>query len=184
MTLTMSRKRLAAGDKVRSLSRTIVGVARRIGVSLHPAIIDQLGIIATISWYCREYRKIYSGVRLEQRITATEAEIRTNPRARSARLRVAERLRRNDCQQDDVEVEENRPVVDVIEVVLDTLLSAGYLLPIVHRAFLRPAAAAGATHGEAPATMVVALVATAALTVAILVFPDVPLALARGLVAR
>lgn len=69
-------------------------------------------------------------------------------------------------------------------IVLGTLLSAGYLLPIVHRAFLRPAAAGGASHGEAPATMVVALVATAVMTLAILVFPDVPLALARGLVER
>jgi multicomponent Na+:H+ antiporter subunit D len=75
-------------------------------------------------------------------------------------------------------------VLALTVVVLGTLLSAGYLLPIVHRAFLRPAAAGGATHGEAPATMVVALVVTAALTVAMLVFPDVPLALARGLVAR
>jgi multicomponent Na+:H+ antiporter subunit D len=72
----------------------------------------------------------------------------------------------------------------LVVIVLGTLLSAGYLLPIVHRAFLRPAAAGGASHGEAPATMVVALVATAVMTVAILVFPDVPLALARGLVER
>jgi len=75
-------------------------------------------------------------------------------------------------------------VLALAVVVLGTLLSAGYLLPIVHRAFLRPAAAGGAAHGEAPATMVVALVATAALTVTLVVFPDVPLALARGLVAR
>jgi len=75
-------------------------------------------------------------------------------------------------------------VLALAVILLGTLLSAGYLVPIVHRAFLRPAVAGGAPHGEAPASMVVALVATAALTVAILLFPDVPLALARGLIAR
>lgn len=62
-------------ERAVALIRSAIEEARRISVSLRPAIIDQLGIIATISWYCREYRKIYSGVRLEQRITATEAEI-------------------------------------------------------------------------------------------------------------
>ncbi|MDH4181174.1 MAG: proton-conducting transporter membrane subunit [Betaproteobacteria bacterium] len=62
-----------------------------------------------------------------------------------------------------------------------TLLSAGYLLPVVYRAFLRAPAAGDSPHGEAPATMVVALVATATLTVALFFRHDVPLSLARGL---
>jgi signal transduction histidine kinase len=62
-------------ERVVTLIRNAIEEARRISVSLRPAIIDQLGIIATISWYCREYRKIYTGIRLEQRITAKEAEI-------------------------------------------------------------------------------------------------------------
>jgi len=66
---------MQALERVVTLIRNAIEEARRIGVSLHPAIIDQLGIIATISWYCREYRKIYSGIRLEQRITAQETEI-------------------------------------------------------------------------------------------------------------
>ncbi len=69
-------------------------------------------------------------------------------------------------------------------IVTGTLLSAGYLLPIVYRAFLRPAPAAEPAHGEAPWTMVVALVATAALTVLMFFFADVPLALARGLLGQ
>ena len=66
---------MQALERVVTLIRNAIEEARRIGVSLHPAIIDQLGIIATISWYCREYRKIYSGIRLEQHITTKEAEI-------------------------------------------------------------------------------------------------------------
>jgi multicomponent Na+:H+ antiporter subunit D len=63
--------------------------------------------------------------------------------------------------------------------LLSTLLNAAYFLPIVHRAFFRKEAADGhATHGEAPLSSVVALVATAALTVALFFYSDVLLALA------
>ena len=73
-------------------------------------------------------------------------------------------------------------VLALAVVVVGTLLSAGYLLPIVHRAFLRAPAPGEVEHGEAPVAMVAALVATAALTVLMFFFNDVPLALARGLV--
>ena len=49
--------------------------ARRISVSLWPAILDQLGIVATISWYCREYQRIYSGISLQQHIRIKESQI-------------------------------------------------------------------------------------------------------------
>ena len=67
----------------------------------------------------------------------------------------------------------------VAVIALSTLLNAGYFLPIVYRAFFRPAA--GEAHGEAPRTMVAALVLTALATVALFFFPDVPLLLARRL---
>jgi multicomponent Na+:H+ antiporter subunit D len=67
-------------------------------------------------------------------------------------------------------------------VVASTLLNAGYFLPIVYRAFFAPASAGDPDHGEAPWPMVAALVATAALTVAMFFWADVPLALARSLV--
>jgi len=60
-----------------------------------------------------------------------------------------------------------------------TLLNAGYFLPIVYRAFFNEGN--GETHGEAPWTMVAALLATAALTVAMFFWADLPLALARSL---
>jgi multicomponent Na+:H+ antiporter subunit D len=61
-----------------------------------------------------------------------------------------------------------------------TLLNAGYFLPIVYRAFFLPGNAQA--HGEAPWTMVAALVFTAALTVLMFFWADLPLALARSLV--
>ncbi len=65
-------------------------------------------------------------------------------------------------------------------IAASTLLNAAYFAPIVHRAFLRPGAAGGQAHGEAPLPMVVALTATAALTVALFFYPDIALALARA----
>ncbi|MCM2289870.1 MAG: hypothetical protein NDI67_12660, partial [Sulfuritalea sp.] len=69
-------------------------------------------------------------------------------------------------------------------VLLSTLLNAGYFLPILHRAFLRPLSAESVAHphGEAPLPIVLALVLTAAATLALFFFPEVPLALARQLV--
>jgi multicomponent Na+:H+ antiporter subunit D len=72
---------------------------------------------------------------------------------------------------------------DVALVVLgvSTLLNAAYFLPIVYAAFFRAPAAGDAPHGEAPATMVVALVLTATATLALPFAAAVPLALARAL---
>jgi multicomponent Na+:H+ antiporter subunit D len=69
----------------------------------------------------------------------------------------------------------------VLVLVLSTLLNAAYWIPIVYAAFFRPGNDSHAKHGEAPAAIVIALVATAALTVLLFLFPGVPLALARQL---
>lgn len=79
-------------------------------------------------------------------------------------------------------------------LVVSTLLNAAYFVPIVYMAFFQeeapPVLHAGDghahhhgvahEHGEAPWPIVVAVVATAALTVLLFFFPDVPLALARA----
>ena len=65
-------------------------------------------------------------------------------------------------------------------IVASTLLNAGYFLPIVYRAFFAEGDGSAA-HGEAPVTMVAPIVATAALTVLMFLFADLPLALALRL---
>lgn len=69
-------------------------------------------------------------------------------------------------------------------IVLSTLLNAGYFLPIIYRAFFVEARhdAHDHPHGEAPLLMVIALTATAAGTVVLFFFPDVPLMLARQMI--
>jgi multicomponent Na+:H+ antiporter subunit D len=71
----------------------------------------------------------------------------------------------------------------VAVIAVSTLLNAGYFLPIVHRAFFRAPAAEDARHphGEAPLPIVIALMLTAAGTVALFFMPDVPLALAQDM---
>jgi multicomponent Na+:H+ antiporter subunit D len=59
----------------------------------------------------------------------------------------------------------------VLVIVVSTALNAAYFLPVLHRAWFRPAATTPApAHGEAPLPMVLALTATAALTVAFFCF--------------
>lgn len=69
----------------------------------------------------------------------------------------------------------------VVVLLASTLLTAGYFMPIVYRAFFRVPPADGHEHGhgEAPLPMVAALTVTAAATLTLFFFPDMPLALAR-----
>ncbi|HXF66127.1 MAG TPA: proton-conducting transporter membrane subunit [Burkholderiales bacterium] len=67
----------------------------------------------------------------------------------------------------------------LIVITASTLLNAGYFLPIVYRAFFAGRRAGEAAHGEAHWTMVLALASTAALTVLMFFFADLPLALAN-----
>jgi multicomponent Na+:H+ antiporter subunit D len=73
----------------------------------------------------------------------------------------------------------------VAVIVGSTLLNAGYFLPIVYRAFfIAPPDDGHAAHGEAPWPMVLALCLTATGTVLLFFWPEVPLALARQMVAN
>jgi signal transduction histidine kinase len=66
---------LASLNRVVHLIQDTLSEARKISVSLRPASIDQLGIIATISWFCREYQKTYAGIAIEQQINIREESV-------------------------------------------------------------------------------------------------------------
>jgi multicomponent Na+:H+ antiporter subunit D len=80
--------------------------------------------------------------------------------------------------------------VAVAIIVISTLLNAAYFLPILYTAFFerepKSVGAAGVTepHGEAPLPIVIATTATAIATVALFLFPDVPLALAKMMIGE
>jgi PAS domain S-box-containing protein len=48
---------------------------RRIIADLRPSVLDDLGIIAAMSWFCREYEKTYSHISVEKRIGISEQEV-------------------------------------------------------------------------------------------------------------
>jgi len=48
---------------------------RRIQMDLRPSTLDDLGILATISWFTREFEKIYSSLHIEKRINLQEDEV-------------------------------------------------------------------------------------------------------------
>jgi PAS domain S-box-containing protein len=48
---------------------------RRIAMGLRPSTLDDLGLLATIAWFCREFQGIYSMIRIEKDIDIEEPEV-------------------------------------------------------------------------------------------------------------
>ena len=48
---------------------------RRIQMDLRPPMIDDLGLLATLSWFCRKFQTIYSGIRVDQEMAIKEEEV-------------------------------------------------------------------------------------------------------------
>jgi len=55
--------------------RDVISDLRRISTDLRPRLLDDLGLIPAIEWYCRGVEEACKGIRVECRITVTEAEI-------------------------------------------------------------------------------------------------------------
>ncbi|MEQ8736664.1 MAG: monovalent cation/H+ antiporter subunit D family protein [Rhodospirillaceae bacterium] len=70
-------------------------------------------------------------------------------------------------------------------IFVSTLLNTGYFVPIIYRAFFKKEDVAPShEHGEAPWPIVLALCLTASGTLALFLFPEVPLTLAKALVGQ
>jgi signal transduction histidine kinase len=59
------------GSKVTDINNEV----RRIMADLRPSVLDDLGIIAAINWFCREYQKTYSHISVEKQIGVLEPEV-------------------------------------------------------------------------------------------------------------
>jgi PAS domain S-box-containing protein len=57
------------------LTQKTIEEVRRIVKDLRPSILDDLGILATIAWFCREFQKVYSNIRIQKQIDITEKDI-------------------------------------------------------------------------------------------------------------
>ena len=49
--------------------------ARRIQMDLRPSVLDDLGILATISWFCREFKTTYPAISIETQVGVREDEV-------------------------------------------------------------------------------------------------------------
>ena len=58
-----------------SLLKQTIDEVRRIMMDLRPSILDDLGILATISWFCRELQAVYTSMRVEQDIQLREEDV-------------------------------------------------------------------------------------------------------------
>jgi signal transduction histidine kinase len=61
--------------KIASEIKRTIDEVRRIAMNLRPSILDDLGIVTTIGWFCREFEGCYQNVRLEKQISAQEKNI-------------------------------------------------------------------------------------------------------------
>jgi len=76
--LNLDNPRIDAREAIRAASGIIkdsIADVRRMQVELRPRILDELGIIATINWFCREFRSIYSHLALEINVGVKENQI-------------------------------------------------------------------------------------------------------------
>ena len=78
---------------------------------------------------------------------------------------------------------EAQQMIAIGVIIMGTLLNAAYFMPVVYAAFFRtpesnPEHEHKEVHGEAPLAVVLAITVTAAGTVALFFFPDLPLELA------
>jgi signal transduction histidine kinase len=58
-----------------SLIQNAVEEVRRITMDLRPSTLDDLGILATITWFSREFQEIYSAIKVEREIKIDENDV-------------------------------------------------------------------------------------------------------------
>jgi len=74
-TFTASSSIIQSLETVIPMIQNAIEEVRRIQTSLRPPILDDLGILPTVSWFCREYQKVYSGIDVERDIHIEENEV-------------------------------------------------------------------------------------------------------------
>jgi PAS domain S-box-containing protein len=62
-------------ENIVSLAQNGIEESRRIQMDLRPSVLDDLGILATIGWFTREFQKVYSHISVEKQISVEENEI-------------------------------------------------------------------------------------------------------------
>jgi len=74
----LGRTESAATESLNTIIPVIqeaVEECRRIQMDLRPSMLDDLGLQATLSWFCRRFQKIYSEIQVEQEIDVEEGDV-------------------------------------------------------------------------------------------------------------
>jgi signal transduction histidine kinase len=58
-----------------SITQQAIEECRRMQSNLRPSTLDDLGILPTLDWYCREFQKIYPHIRVKKEIEISEEEV-------------------------------------------------------------------------------------------------------------
>jgi signal transduction histidine kinase len=66
---------LSSLENVIPLTQKTIEEVRRIVKDLRPAILDDLGILATIAWFCREFHTIYSSIEIQTQLNIEENDV-------------------------------------------------------------------------------------------------------------
>jgi two-component system, chemotaxis family, CheB/CheR fusion protein len=64
-------------EAIISMIKETIEEVRRMQMDLRPSTLDDLGVLATLAWFCREYQKIYSHIHIEKEIGLQENEVST-----------------------------------------------------------------------------------------------------------
>ncbi len=62
-------------EAVIPLTQKTIEEVRRIVKDLRPSILDDLGILATITWFCREFQNVYADIRIRRKLEIQEIDI-------------------------------------------------------------------------------------------------------------
>ena len=68
-------RELKSLEAVIPLTQKTIEEVRRIVKDLRPSILDDLGILATINWFCREFQNVYTDIRIIPEIDIQEGDI-------------------------------------------------------------------------------------------------------------
>jgi signal transduction histidine kinase len=55
--------------------RDAINEVRSISMGLRPSMLDDLGLVATLGWFCREFESLYPKIRIKKRVELEEFEI-------------------------------------------------------------------------------------------------------------
>jgi PAS domain S-box-containing protein len=62
-------------EEVIAIVRRAIDEVRRVTTDLRPTILDNLGIVATISWFCQEFQSICPAIRVKEHVALKEKQV-------------------------------------------------------------------------------------------------------------